>query len=68
MIYGKKEWLLKEIDLTQLEDYDIWLAQYEEIPDFPYQFTMWQYTNQGKVDGVSGKVDLNICFIDYSEK
>jgi len=29
---------------------------------------MWQYTNQGKVDGVSGKVDLNICFIDYSEK
>lgn len=68
MIYGKKEWLLKEIDLTQLEGYDIWLAQYEEIPDFPYQFTMWQYTNQGKVDGVSGKVDLNICFIDYSEK
>lgn len=68
MIYGKKEWLLKEIDLSQLEDYDIWLAQYEEIPDFPYQFTMWQYTNQGKVDGVSGKVDLNICFIDYSEK
>lgn len=68
MIYGKKEWLLKEIDLTLLEEYDVWLAQYEDIPDYPYQFTMWQYTNQGKVDGVSGKVDLNICFIDYSEK
>lgn len=68
MIYGKKEWLLKEIDLTMLEEYDVWLAQYEDIPDYPYQFTMWQYTNQGKVDGVSGKVDLNISFIDYSEK
>ena len=68
MIYGKKEWLLKEIDLTDLQGYDIWLAQYEDMPDYPYQFTMWQYTNLGKVEGVSGKVDLNISFIDYSEK
>lgn len=68
MIYGKKEWLLKKIDLTQLEDYDVWLAQYEDIPDYPYQFTMWQYTTKGKVDGIAGKVDLNISFIDYAEK
>lgn len=68
MIYGKKEWLLKKIDLTQLEEYDVWLAQYEEVPDYPYQFTMWQYSINGKVDGIAGKVDLNISFIDYSEK
>lgn len=68
ILYGKKEWLIKKLDLTQLEDYDIWLSQYEDIPDYPYEFTMWQYTNQGTVDGISGKVDLNISFIDYSEK
>lgn len=68
MIYGKKEWLLTKIDLGKLVGYDIWLADYSDIPDYPYQFSMWQYTNQGKVEGVSGKVDLNISFIDYSEK
>ena len=68
MIYGKKEWLLTKIDLGRLVGYDVWLADYSDIPDYPYQFSMWQYTNQGKVDGVSGKVDLNISFIDYTEK
>lgn len=68
MLYGKKEWLIKKLDLTELESYDVWLSQYEDIPDYPYEFTMWQYTNQGTVEGISGKVDLNISFIDYSEK
>lgn len=68
MIYGKKEWLLTKIDLGKLVGYDIWLADYSDMPDYPYQFSMWQYTNQGKVDGVSGKVDLNISFIDFTEK
>lgn len=68
VIYGKKEWLIQKIDLTKLEDYDVWLAQYEDIPDYPYKFSMWQYTNQGTVEGISGKVDLNISFIDFPEK
>lgn len=67
ILYGKKEWLITELDLSELEDYDVWLSQYEDIPDYPYEFTMWQYTNQGNIDGISGKVDLNISFIDYSE-
>ncbi len=68
MIYGDKEWLIKEIDLSKLTDYDIWLAQYEDIPDYPYKFTMWQYDIEGNVDGIVGYCDLNISFIDYKEK
>lgn len=68
ILYGKKEWLLKKLDMTKLEEYDVWLSQYEDIPDYPYEFTMWQYTSMGVVDGISGKVDLNISFIDFSEK
>ena len=30
MIYGDKEWLIKEIDLTRLQGYDVWLAQEED--------------------------------------
>ncbi len=68
MIYGTKEWLIKQVDLTKLTGYDIWLSQQEDVPDYPYQFQMWQYTLEGKVNGAIGNIDLNISFIDYSEK
>lgn len=68
MLYGKKEWLLKKVDLTKLSDYDVWLSQNEMQPDYPYQFGVWQYTNHAVVDGISGSVNLNISLIDYSEK
>ena len=68
MIYGAKEWLIREIDLTKLTEYDIWLSQQKEIPDYPYKFQMWQYSLKGKIGGVNGDVGLNISFVDYSEK
>lgn len=68
MIYGNKEWLIKEIDMSKLTAYDVWLAQEEDIPDYPYKFTMWQYSTDSTVDGIAGYADLNISFIDYSEK
>ena len=68
MLYGNKEWLLKRIELHKFEDYDVWLAQDDPIPDYPYVFSMWQYTKQGEVYGIDGYVDLNISFIDYSAR
>jgi len=68
IIYGNKEWLIKEIDMSKLTAYDVWLAQTADIPDYPYKFAMWQYSTQGSVDGIAGMVNLNISFIDYSEK
>lgn len=68
MVYGNKYWLLRKIDLTMLGDYDIWLSQSGELPDYPYEFAMWQYTNTGSVSGISGDVNMNISFIDYSQK
>ena len=68
VLYGNKEWLIKEIDLSKLTAYDVWLSQPGDIPDYPYRFTMWQYTMEGVVDGIAGRVGLNISFIDYSEK
>lgn len=68
VIYGNKQWLIKEVDMSKLTAYDVWLAQEEDIPDYPYKFTMWQYSKTGNIDGVAGYVNLNISFIDYSEK
>lgn len=68
MVYGDKEWLIKEIDLAKLQDYDVWLAQEEDIPDYPYQYAMWQYSTKGVVNGITGDANLNICFIGYSQR
>lgn len=68
LLYGNKEWLIKEVDLSKLSAYDVWLSQVGDVPDYPYRFTMWQYTNEASVDGIAGYANLNISFIDYSEK
>ena len=68
MLYGNKEWLIKRIDLSKLTAYEIWLSQPGDIPDYPYKFTMWQYSTTTTIDGIAGYANLNISFIDYSEK
>jgi GH25 family lysozyme M1 (1,4-beta-N-acetylmuramidase) len=68
IIYGDKEWLVKEIDMSKLTEYDVWLSQMEDMPDYPYKFTMWQYKDDAVIDGIAGYTNLNISFVDYSEK
>lgn len=68
MIYGNKEWLIKNVDLTKLQDYDVWLSEDQDIPDYPYLYTMWQYTSTGVLNGVKGDVGLNLCFVNYSDR
>lgn len=36
-----------------------WLAQYSYRASYPRQFSMWQYSDDGYVDGISGQVDIN---------
>lgn len=68
MLYGNKEWLIKQVDMSKLTAYDVWLSQQTDIPDYPYKFTMWQYSNEATLDGIAGYANLDISFIDYSEK
>lgn len=50
------------LDLRVLRDRDFWLALYDQPMTFPYRIRMWQYTDQGTVDGITGNVDLNLYF------
>lgn len=68
MIYSNKRWLLTKLDLERLNDYKIWFAGYVGIPEYPYDFQMWQYSESGSVAGIDGNVDLNISFMDYRAK
>ncbi len=65
MIYSNTNWSVLNINLEQLP-YDLWYAYYGTNLYYPYNFTMWQYSDSGKVNGISGNVDLNLSFVDYS--
>ena len=56
--YGKYE-------LNRLTAYDVWYAQYASIPTMYYSYRIWQYSDSGKIPGISTKVDMNIAFIPY---
>lgn len=54
-------------DLSKLTDLPFWYAYYTEgtSPLIYYDFRMWQYTSSGKVAGIEGEVDMNICFYPF---
>jgi GH25 family lysozyme M1 (1,4-beta-N-acetylmuramidase) len=60
MIYFNWNQAKKLYYLSELEDYDFWLAFYQDRMTFPYKVEMWQYTDQGRVPGIEGNVDLNV--------
>ncbi|MCR5177870.1 MAG: glycoside hydrolase family 25 protein [Lachnospiraceae bacterium] len=63
MVYSNMKWEAFQFDMTKLTDLPFWYADYEPIPQTPYDFRYWQYTNEGRAKGVSGAVDLNMEFI-----
>lgn len=68
IIYANTKYMLTGFDLEQLNDYDKWFAFYSENVTFPYEYTILQYSNKGKIPGINGDVDLNAGFFDYSVK
>ncbi len=66
MIYSNKTLVYLKYNLTELSDVDLWYAFYSDKPDMYYNYTMWQYSAEGTVAGISGDVDLNICFKNYT--
>lgn len=62
MLYFNRYQSRELFDLRVLREYPFWLAFYDAPLDFPYRVAMWQYTDSGAVDGIGGKVDLNLYF------
>ena len=65
MVYANKNWLETRIDDDCKARYDVWLAQWTSKPTYAGNYGIWQYTSDGAVDGISGRVDMNIAYKDY---
>lgn len=66
---GNAKWNISEIE----PKYKIWMAWYNQDtsnlaagPSYSGKCSMWQYTNQGTVSGISGKVDVDVAYFGYN--
>ncbi len=68
MIYGNLKTFLLMVDMGQLEEYEKWFAFYQTPLYFPYEFSVWQYSSTGSVDGIKGDVDMNVSMRDWTNE
>lgn len=60
MIYGNLETFMLMLDIDRLDSIEKWLAYYNNDFYYPYEFSMWQYSETGQVDGIEGEVDMDL--------
>lgn len=68
VIKGSRASLISELNLEDLNDYEVWISDYSYPTDYPYEFTMWEYSNDIKIDGIDKTVPVSISFVDYLDK
>ena len=64
-VYGSRNWFRTKLRMDALSDHIIWLAEYREKPIYGGSYHFWQYTSSGSVDGIEGRVDLDISYLAY---
>lgn len=64
-VYASKNWFNNNLEVAQLTDYYTWLAEYKSEATYEGSYDFWQYTSSGKVDGIEGRVDLNVGYVGF---
>lgn len=63
MLYSSKNFL-NNFWYEHSEEYPIWLAHYTDWTDYTGEYSMWQMSCYGRIDGIENDVDLNILYTD----
>jgi GH25 family lysozyme M1 (1,4-beta-N-acetylmuramidase) len=58
-IYANLDWFTNYLNVSYLDRYPKWVAQWNSECTYDGKYVMWQYTSSGKVEGISGNVDMN---------
>lgn len=64
-LYASTDMINNRMLYDQLRAYDIWCAQYASRNTCKLPYGIWQHSSSGKVDGITGRVDLDIAYKDY---
>ena len=59
-VYANLDWWTNRLTSSVFDQWERWIAQWNTACDYEGTYTMWQLSDVGSVDGISGDVDLNI--------
>lgn len=62
-IYCSADFANNKLNITELKDYPIWIAQYASKTTYnKTAIAIWQYSSKGSVDGIKGNVDMDTLY------
>ena len=61
-VYSARSWFEKKIHDEEIEPYVRWLAEWRATPKYKGNFSLWQYTSSGHIDGINNRVDLDLVW------
>lgn len=65
-VYASKNWINQMLNYSELTRYLTWLAEYKNNYTYEGDFQFWQYTSHGWIDGIPGRVDLDIGNMSFA--
>ena len=66
--YANLNWFTNYLDISKLVNWKIWCAQYNSTLTLKWKCDLWQYTSNGKLEGVTtSRVDMNKVMCECNE-
>jgi GH25 family lysozyme M1 (1,4-beta-N-acetylmuramidase) len=65
-LYASKDWLDNHLNSPKLDRFDKWVAQWANECSYAKPHGLWQYSDAGVIDGISGKVDVDYAYYDFA--
>ena len=70
MIYCSPSFVNDNLEASRIKDYDIWIACWGDKEKlntyYNGHYGMWQYSDDGRINGIDEDVDLNYAYKDYA--
>ena len=62
-VYANLNWFENYLEPKNFNsNISVWVAQYYKECEYEGEYDIWQYSSSGKVDGISGNVDMNYLY------
>lgn len=64
-VYMNRGALENNVSTELINSYSVWVAQWAKECTYRGSYGMWQYSDKGRIDGISGNVDLDYAYTDF---
>lgn len=63
-IYASESWFNSMMQFSRLSSFNIWVAKYSSVKPNISRYDAWQYSDSGRLTGISGNVDMSYFYME----